>query len=276
VDWPDASMFLGRSQAGAAYVSPSIEMLDEAGKWRTAIGDIGLPAGKPKTIVVEIPQSVRGKRVRIHTNMPVRWLSAYGANASSIQPSARAIAASAATVAFRGFSRAAIDPDRKQPERFSYPNPQPAAMWNPTPGLYTRYGPVRDLLDEPDDRFVIMGSGDELAVSFDATALPGPAPGYQRSFILAVNGWAKDSDPNTAHSQSVEPLPFHGMSAYPYGASERFPDSTAHRGWQREYNTRPALRPLRPLSRRPDSVRPPIAPAGPVPQASGLSAVDNP
>ena len=36
-------------------------------------------------------------------------------------------------------------------------------MWNPTPGHYTRYGAVRPTARrEPDDRMVIMGSGDEV------------------------------------------------------------------------------------------------------------------
>jgi hypothetical protein len=91
---------------------------------------------------------------------------------------------------------------------------------------------------------VIMGSGDELALQFDANAFPPIAPGHHRSFVLAVDGWAKDRDANTAHSNSVEPLPFHGMSRYPYPDSERFPVSQAHK----IYTTRPALQLLRPMS----------------------------
>ena len=45
---------------------------------------------------------------------------------------------------------------------------------------------------------------------------------------------------NTWSSQTVEPLPFHGMSAYPYGADEKFPDTPEHRAWRREWNTRAA------------------------------------
>jgi hypothetical protein len=37
------------------------------------------------------------------------------------------------------------------------------------------------------------------------------------------------------------------MSRYPYPPAERFPDTEAHRAWRRQYNTRPALRFLRPL-----------------------------
>ena len=47
--------------------------------------------------------------------------------------------------------------------------------------------------------------------------------GWARDFLLLVDGWAKDRDANTAHGQSTEPLPFHAMSQFPYGANEQFP-----------------------------------------------------
>ena len=119
-------------------------------------------------------------------------------------------------------------------------------MWNPTPGLYTRYGDVRALLAHADDDLVIMGSGDELRLLFDPQRLPPLAPGWRRDFLLLFDGWAKDGDANTAFSQTVDPLPFHAMSAYPYGDHERHPSAYRGRGDQ----TRPALRLVRPLARK--------------------------
>ena len=78
-------------------------------------------------------------------------------------------------------------------------------------------------------------------------SFPLPA-GWTRDYVLKVDGWAKDRDPNTAFSTTVEPLPFHGMSVYPYPAKEHFPNDPAHEKWRREYNTRPALRLMRPLT----------------------------
>jgi hypothetical protein len=114
--------------------------------------------------------------------------------------------------------------------------------------MYTRFGDVRELMTEIDDRLVIMGSGDEVTLRFAASALPELREGWTRDYLLKVDGWAKDRDPNTAFSKSVEPLPFHGMSVYPYPAKEHFPDDAAHERWRKEYNTRPALRLVRPLS----------------------------
>ncbi len=250
VDWADGSQFRAASQRpGGELRMPSLELF-EKGRWRTVIADMGLPAGKPKSIVVELqPEWLQADALRISSNVAVFWTEAFLAEASSSQPIVTAAALPRqADLRFRGFSRVRLHPARQEPEMFAYPDPLPAAMWNPTPGLYTRFGDVKALMQEADDRFVIMGSGDELALEFDAAAFAPVPAGHVRSFVLAVDGWAKDRDPNTAHSATVEPLPFHGMSQYPYPDAERFPDSPEHRAWRKEYNTRPALRLLRPLS----------------------------
>lgn len=106
---------------------------------------------------------------------------------------------------------------------------------------------MREFVEQVDDRLVIMGSGDELRLRFQASVLPPPRSGWTRDFLLKVDGWAKDRDPNTAYSATVEPLPFHAMSRYPYPANEHFPNDPAHERYRREYNTRPALRLIRPL-----------------------------
>jgi hypothetical protein len=121
-------------------------------------------------------------------------------------------------------------------------------MWNQTSGLYTRYGDVRELVNDLDDRFVIMGAGDELRLRFAGRGLPPLARGWRRDFLLVVDGWAKDADANTAFSQSVEPLPFHGMSRYPYPSSEHYPADAWHGAYRKEYNTRPAVRFIQPLA----------------------------
>ena len=55
-------------------------------------------------------------------------------------------------------------------------------------------------------------------------------PGWVRDFILYSDGWDKDGDINTLTSQTVEPLPFHGMSAYPYPDTEHYPDDAKRIG----------------------------------------------
>jgi hypothetical protein len=189
------------------------------------------------------------RRIRIVTNLCIYWdeifLSETGNSAAVRQ---RLVPLTNADLHFRGFSRSRIDPLRLQPDTYEYAVASPNSFWNPTPGLYTRYGDVLELLREADDKFVIMGSGDEVTLGFSAGTLAPPAAGWVRDYLLEVDGWAKDSDPNTAFGSTVEPLPFHAMSAYPYRPSEHYPDDETHRNYRREYNTRPALRLTRPLT----------------------------
>jgi tetratricopeptide (TPR) repeat protein len=251
VDWADGSTFLRAAQESKnGLVLPYLQVKNASGQWQTVIEDMGIPAGKPKTIAVDLSGKwLSGSReVRIVTNLCVYWDEIFlSENANAPETERTAIDATYADLHFRGFSKPAIDPQRKQPEAFDYSTWMPVSMWNPTPGLYTRYGDVGPLLDAVDDRLVIMGSGDELRLLFPARNLPALKSDRKRDFLLLVDGWAKDGDYNTAFSQSVEPLPFHAMASYPYPAAQRFPDDAAHREYREQYNTRPALRLLRSL-----------------------------
>jgi hypothetical protein len=242
VDWADGSTFMAAAQESkAGLIPPYLQVKDASGAWRTVIEDMGMPDGKPKTIAVDLTGRFLSsdRHIRIVTNICVYWDEIF-LSESSAPPQIR-------KVRFRGFSASTIDAQRKQPEQFFYSISTPLSYWNPTPGKYTRYGDVRELLSEVDDRFVVMGSGDEIRLRLNAHALPPVAAGWTREYLLKVDGWAKDRDANTAFSQSVEPLPFHAMSAYPYAAGEQYPRDAAHQAYLRDYNTRPALRLIRPL-----------------------------
>jgi hypothetical protein len=250
VDWADGSTFLAATQAHRDLVFPYLQVKDAQGNWKTVIEDMGMPSGKPKPMAVDLTGKFlsASREVRIVTSLCVYWDEIYlFENNVPPQTHLTEIAMSSADLHFRGFSRATIDPERKQPESFDYLSVSPTTMWNPTPGNYTHYGAVGDLLSQPDDRMVVMGSGDEIRMQFEAAGLPALPSGWRRDYLLLVDGWAKDADANTAFSQSVLPLPFHAMSRYPYPANEHFPDDEAHRAYQREYLTRPALRLLRPM-----------------------------
>jgi Flp pilus assembly protein TadD len=251
VDWADGSTFVAAAQSQKdGLVFPYLQVKDAQGKWKTVVQDMGIPSGKPKTIAVDLTGKFlsSSRAVRIVTNLCVYWDEIF-LSGSSAPPLVHLtpLTASAADLHYRGFSVPRIDRERKQPEQFQYDSKMPLSNWNPTPGNYTRYGCVRELATAVDDRFVIMGSGDELTLQFPAS-LPAPPQGWRRDFLLLVDGWAKDADANTAFSQSVEPLPFHRMSAYPYQQSEHYPDDAAHQRYRREYLTRPALRLIRPLT----------------------------
>lgn len=242
VDWPDGSTFRRASQESkAGLVTPYLQVQDAQGRWVTVDADMGMPAGKPKTIVVPVRFLSAKRKVRIVTNLCVYWDEIFlSEEALPPQVKPQPVSLISADLHFRGFSETRIDPRRLQPDTFRYDRVSTGSFWNPTPGLYTRYGAVDELLRTVDDRLAIMGSGDEVTLAFNAASLPALRSGWTRDFLLKVDGWAKDRDANTAFSQSVLPLPFHGMSRYPYPTGEHYPRDAAHDEYQRTYNTRPA------------------------------------
>ena len=99
------------------------------------------------------------------------------------------------------------------PLTYHYGERQPHLPHKKMRGSITREGEVRELVLDVDDRFAILGGGDELLVSF--AALPPAAVGRTRTFLLDTRGYCKDRDTLTALGDSIEPLPFAGMGAYP-------------------------------------------------------------
>ena len=123
-------------------------------------------------------------------------------------------------------------------ELLDFSNVTKETKWRDLTGLYTRYGDVLPLLDESDNKYIISNAGDELTIEFDATKLPPLKKGWKRDFVIYNVGWVKDGDINTASGNTVDPLPFHGMSRYPYNDTENYPTDPEHQKYLKEYNTR--------------------------------------
>jgi len=250
LDWADGSTFLAASQEHRDLVFPYLQVKDAAGNWKTVIEDMGVPSGRQKLMAVDLDGKFlsASREVRIVTNLCIYWDEIFLAEDVAPPPvKLSTLPLQSAGLRFRGFSRAVIPANRMAGESFDYNSVSATTMWNPTPGDYTRYGDVKPLLDEVDDRMVIMGSGDEIQLRFSAAALPPLPAGWKRDFLLLVDGWAKDADANTAFSQTVLPLPFHAMTSYPYPPGQSYPHDPVHDEYQKQYNTRPALRLIRSL-----------------------------
>ncbi|HKG94549.1 MAG TPA: FG-GAP-like repeat-containing protein [Gemmatimonadaceae bacterium] len=238
----DASINVALSQQSAIRVAPpSLEVRDAAGKWRTAVADIGFPSGKDKTIVVELAGKfpTADHRVRIRTSMQIYWDQAFVARALDDGPAkVTALSPVSADLHARGFSRMYRRGGRYGPYWFAYEDVAKESPWRPIEGAFTRFGDVLPLLREPDDMYVVMAPGDETTIEFDASSERSLPPGWRRDFLLYTDGWIKDSDLNTAFGTTVGPLPFHAVKSYPYAPGESYPTDAQHQRYLREYNTR--------------------------------------
>jgi hypothetical protein len=238
-DYAFSSDNVAAHQAGLVFQLPSLQIKDASGKWITAMPEIGLPVGRPQTVVVDVtPLVARGVReVRIATTLRVYWDQILVAPSPESAFTRRDIEASVADLKWRGFS-AETSADGREPFGYDYTRVTANSPWKLMPGRYTREGDVRPLLTAIDDHFVVGAPGDEIALSFDAAAVPQPPAGWTTTFFLFVDGFSKEMNLHSGSPDHVEPLPFHAMSGYPYRPPEHFPDSPEHRRYRDTYNTR--------------------------------------
>jgi hypothetical protein len=248
-DYAFSSDNVAASQRGLALSPPSLQVKDASGNWRTVIDDIGVPVGRPQTIVVDLSGKwlSPAREVRIRTNMRIYWDQILVDTSGSGYPARLTrVDALAADLRWRGFS-AETTPDGREPFGYDYDLVSHTSPWKVLPGRYTREGDVRPLLRRTDDMFVIARPGDEIALSFDGRALPPLPVRWTRTFLLYVNGYSKEMNPRSASPDTLEPLPFHAMSGYPYGPTEHYPRSRIYRDYLARYNTRIVSRPVPPI-----------------------------
>ncbi len=253
--WTDASVNMATARTPDLDFTPPMILVPSQGPdgeiWTPIGPPVGFPAGKTKTMVIDLAGLIDASdpRFRIQTSLTLYWDSLrLAVGDRDGEQRVTYLEPSSADLWQRGFSAPVQNLDATQPERFEFEALASTPRWDQHPGMYTKFGSCLPLLNAIDDRYVIMGSGDALTLRFDAKTVPPLAAGMQRSFLVFLDGWAKDRDPNTLEALEVEPLPFHGMLSYPYGSDQAFPSGPAHQAWRKEWNTRPGRRLVSPLA----------------------------
>jgi hypothetical protein len=238
----DASINASIAQSDVIQmVSPFVQAINKEGEWETIVKDMSIPMGKDKTLITDLSGKVNPEdpRIRIITNMQVYWDHIFYTNGQAdVQIKTHRLKPASADLHYRGFSRSYRKGGRYGPHWFDYSTVSTDQKWRDLTGNYTRYGDVTPLLLEKDDMYVIKNAGDETSVEFRAQELPELPEGWTRDFLIHSIGWVKDGDMNTASGQFVEPLPFHGMTKYPYGPDESYPEDRKHLQYIKQYNTR--------------------------------------
>lgn len=107
-------------------------------------------------------------------------------------------------------------------------------------GAFTKYGDVTQLILTEDDMFAIGRQGDALSLQFPTANLAPPAAGLVRDYIIYESTWFKDASGNWGFGFgfTVDPLPFHNMTGFPYPATENYPNDIAHQSYLQQWNTR--------------------------------------
>jgi len=218
----------------------ALEAQSPDGRWRVVDPDLGFPAGKNKTILIDLTRTAGARRLRLRTNLEIYWDALAVGAVVDAAPRAVRLPAARADLRYRGFSQT-TSPRGEAPETPLYGRiANRAQRWRDLEGFHTRFGDVRELLATVEDRYVIMNAGDELHLLFPEQ--PAPPAGWRRDFVLVGDGWEKDGDYNTGFSQTVLPLPAHDTPAYgAFGAAATLAEDPVYRrhpqDWER-FHTR--------------------------------------
>ena len=219
---------------------PEIQVHNKTGEWVT-IADLGFPMGKDKTVIADLTGKflTSDHHIRIRTNMEIYWdYIFFSEGNANEQLTSTILNPVSADLHYRGFSKSYRKGGRYGPHWFDYANVSEDPKWNDLSGNYTRFGDVLPLIKESDNQYIISNAGDEITIEFDARELPGLKQGWKRDFLIHTVGWVKDGDLNTAHGNTVLPLPFHGMKNYTPSLVDFYPDDPELKKYNEEYNTR--------------------------------------
>ncbi len=216
----------------------SIETPDALGNWSTAKTGLGFPAGKMKTVTLDLNGIFRPgapRKLRLRTNMEIYWDKLEWAEAlpeSTLKT--RHLDLKSAELLWRGFSKF-TQADETSPELPDYNRLiATSPKWRDLIGFYTRHGDVRELLEKIDGRIMIVDAGDEIRLKF--AALPPPETGLTRDYVMVGDGWIKDGDLNSTFSKTVTPLPYRGIKDYDK-APERLEDEPAYKQHPGDWQT---------------------------------------
>jgi tetratricopeptide (TPR) repeat protein len=238
VNYFSATSLYAAWQGGVKPISPYVEALVD-GRWQRIADDVGFPAGLERTIVVDLSGKLPAgtRRIRLMTNLQLYWDQVLIDNNAEAEARTAEVPLTSATLHFRGYPTQ-IEGASPGDLDYDYDRVSLTGPFQRERGNYTRMGNVTTLVKSIDDRFVIFGSGEEIAAEFDATKLPAMPAHWKRDYFFYANGFEKDMDWWDASPFTVAQLPFHTMSAYPYPANEKFPDDAGALDYQLNWNDR--------------------------------------
>ncbi|MBW1883944.1 MAG: VCBS repeat-containing protein [Deltaproteobacteria bacterium] len=211
LQYGDASTNIALSQGvGEIVVPTTLEMELMNGDWEVVDVTVGAPAGKTKTIAIDLTDKLAAgvRRLRLRTSFELRWDRI--ALFERLPPSAlevHSVKPTSAELQPRGFSdiRARAVNHPSTPDWYTVFERPP---WRTTPeGWVTRFGDVRPLVMHRDANLVVFNGGDALELRFAASDLPPLERGRARTYFFYSVGWDKDGDHNVVSGDRVEPMP---------------------------------------------------------------------
>ncbi len=239
IEWPLAPSIAARYMKEEYRVR--VEVINENGKWEDVSIEepLGLPQATPRTVVIDITDwfKTNDYRIRIHNYEKIRIDYIAVDTTENEEVVVTELSPVSADLHWKGVAKQ-FSPDGKRPYLANYYTTVDASGFEPFRGNFTKYGDVLPLLTDADDKFVIMHAGDDISLIFNEVLIPDE---MERDYYLVSNAFYKLHFVRILLNEQVsrvEPLPFHGMSTYPYPENKSYPYDKEHEAYLRKYNTR--------------------------------------
>ena len=243
-DYAFSSDNVAAHQAGLALQPPSLQVQGRDRRaGRRSSTRSAFPVGRPQTVVVDLRGTLRGpsREVRIVTNMrdllgsdPRRHVAGRGRTPACPRARSRCGRPALARILRRGARRTGREPSATTTRAC-----RRCRRGRRSRAATRETGDVRELLCAADDMFVDRRPGDEIALTFDAAALPPLRHGWTRTFLLYADGFSKEMDinsatPDTRRSAAVP----RDDAAIPTVRTSATRSDDAHEAYRERYNTR--------------------------------------
>ncbi|MCA8955005.1 MAG: VCBS repeat-containing protein [Planctomycetes bacterium] len=220
--WYDSTVSYALAQNGRGWTPLRIERLRPGKPAEVLVADAGLPTGMDRTMIVSLGDAPlpAGTRLRLCGQHRFLWDRIRTARrpTRTVPEPARAKLVTASTFA-HGYARYLGKPGSHELS-YAFADAAPDDRYPRARGFANEYGDVAALLAEHDDRLVVLVAGDGVRMRF---AAPPVAPKKSRTYFMKISGWAKEGSFHNATGQSILPLPFRAMTAYPPPPGERTP-----------------------------------------------------
>ena len=248
-DYAFSSDNIAAGQAGLTLAPPSLQVRRPGGDWVTLIEEIGIPVGRPQTIVVDLGGTLPddAREVRIVTSMRIYWDQVRVATRGTRSPRAHTPRTGQCRPALAGLLGGG------EPGRTRSPSATTTAACRRNPRGKCSPAATRERATcERCSRPPTISSSSRVP----ATRWRSPsrrarcrrsAQAGRGPTSCTASATARRWTSNSATPDQTAPLPFRAMTRYPYAAPEQYPETPEHRAYQQHWNTRVVTRSVPPL-----------------------------
>ena len=200
-DYAFSSDNVAAHQAGLPMYPPSLEVQDATGRWVTAIEQIGIPVGRPQTVLVDLTRRLAGPVAAasaLVTSMRVLW-DQIRVGALVDEPAKPVtLEAARADLRERGFSARRRRRTAASRSATTTRACRCVSPWKVVPRPVHPPGRRARAADAGGRRVRDVEAGRRDRLSFDAAALPPLPAGWKRTYLLLADGFSKEMDINSA------------------------------------------------------------------------------